>query len=127
MVFGPVVQVTRKGADSRVVWCIIPPLHKPAMAILPMMPIPGHLKSPLDCQPPFGHLDEVPSGPQHAIPVMPYLFELGIAYRSPHDLHVTDKWTRAQKGIQLMEVRLHQPSVAARNVAIRSWYRSTSS
>ena len=127
MVLGPVMQVIRKGLDGTIVRGVIPPLEQQAVAILPMMTILADFEAPLDFDRPFGHLDQVPIGEQHAIPVMYDLFEFSISDRPPHNLHVMHERTGAQQGIKPTQIGLNHASVAARNVARRSWYSSTSS
>ncbi len=127
LVLSPVMQVMRKGVEGTVVRSVLPPLEPQAVAIWPMMAIRADCEAPVDCDRPFGHLDHVPIGEQHALPVLEDLFELGIADRPPLDLHVMPARTGAQQGIKPTQLGLNHASVAARNVAKRSWYRSTSS
>jgi len=61
------------------------------------------------------------------IVVMYDLFEFSISDRPPHNLHVMHERTGAQQGIKPTQIGLNHASVAARNVARRSWYSSTSS
>ena len=70
MVLSPVMKVIRKGVDGTVVRSVIPPLDPQAVAILPMMTILADFEAPLDFDRPFGHLDQVPIGKQHAISAM---------------------------------------------------------
>jgi hypothetical protein len=58
-----------------------------------MMTIRAGFEAPLDFDRPFGHLDQVAIGEQHALPVMEDLFECSISDRPPHDLHVMHERT----------------------------------
>jgi hypothetical protein len=107
MLLRPVVEVMRKGVNRTVVGSVIPSLHQPTIAILPMMAIFRHLEPPLDFDHPFGHLDQVSIPQQHAIAVVQNLFELGIPYGPPHDLHITHQWAGAQKFIETTEIRFN--------------------
>jgi hypothetical protein len=70
MVLGPVMEVMRKSLDGTIVRSVLPSLDQQTMTILPMMTILADFEVPLDFDCPFGHLDQVPIGEQHAIPVV---------------------------------------------------------
>ena len=67
MVLCPIVEVVRKGADSRIMGSIIPPLDQQAVATLPMMTVLRHLERSPDFEDSLSHLYEVPIDQHHAI------------------------------------------------------------